>query len=265
MSVIIKSVEEIRKMREVGRLAAQVLEMIEPYVKVGVTTKALDDQCHTFITETQNAIPAPLNYYGFPKSICTSINHIICHGIPNNRDVLQNGDIINIDITVIKDSYHGDTSKMFLVGDVSQEDKALCYAAQASLYQALMKVRPGARFGDLGTAIQKFIKNLPKRYSIVKDYCGHGIGAVFHEDPQIVHYKNNNCTLIKPGMCFTIEPMINAGKCETMLDNEDGWTVYTVDGKKSAQWEHTILVTDTGCEILTLRKEEILSRILNNT
>ncbi|MCC4799317.1 type I methionyl aminopeptidase [Enterovibrio norvegicus] len=264
MSATIKSAEEIEKMREAGRLAAQVLEMIEEHVKVGVTTQELDDICHTFITETQSAIPAPLNYHGFPKSICTSINHIVCHGIPNQSDVLKDGDIINIDITVIKDGYHGDTSKMFLVGDVSAEDKALCHVAQESLYQALKKVKPGARIGDLGTEIQKFIKNRPKRYSIVKDYCGHGIGAQFHEEPQVVHYKNSDRTLIQKGMCFTIEPMINAGKFGTVLDEDDGWTVYTVDGKKSAQWEHTILVTDNGCEILTLRSDESLPRILNN-
>ncbi|WP_407331195.1 type I methionyl aminopeptidase [Enterovibrio sp. 27052020O] len=264
MSATIKTAEEIVKMREAGRLAADVLEMIEPHVKAGVTTEELDNICHKYITETQNAIPAPLNYHGFPKSICTSINHVVCHGIPTTADVLKDGDIINIDITVIKDGYHGDTSKMFLVGDVSAEDKALCHVAQESLYQALKKVKPGARIGDIGTEIQKFIKNRPKRYSIVKDYCGHGIGAEFHEEPQVVHYKNNDRTVIKAGMCFTIEPMINAGKFNTELDDNDGWTVYTADKKKSAQWEHTILVTDNGCEILTLRSDEKLPRILNN-
>ncbi|MBV7300068.1 type I methionyl aminopeptidase [Enterovibrio paralichthyis] len=264
MSAIIKSAEEIVKMREAGRLAAEVLEMIEPHVKAGVSTEELDAICHKYITETQQAIPAPLNYHGFPKSICTSINHVVCHGIPSTEEVLKDGDIVNIDVTVIKDGYHGDTSKMFLVGEVSAEDKALCHVAQESLYQALKKVKPGARVGDIGTEIQKFIKNRPRRYSIVKDYCGHGIGAEFHEEPQVVHYKNSDRTVMKAGMCFTIEPMINAGKFSTVLDDEDGWTVYTEDGKKSAQWEHTILVTDNGCEILTLRSDEKLPRILVN-
>ncbi len=264
MSVIIKTAEQIEKMRLAGRLAAEVLEMIEPYVKAGISTQELDDLCHKHITEVQKAIPAPLNYHGFPKSICTSINHVICHGIPNKKDVLKDGDIINIDITVIKDGFHGDTSKMFLVGDVSLEDKRLCRVAQESLYYALKKIKPGLKVGEIGTAIQKFIKGSNTRYSIVKDYCGHGIGEGFHEAPQIVHYKNSDPTLLQAGMCFTIEPMINAGKFGTLLDEEDEWTVYTVDGKKSAQWEHTILVTETGCEILTLRAEESLPRILHN-
>lgn len=264
MSVIIKTADEIEKMRVAGRLAAEVLEMIEPHVKVGVTTRELDDICHKYITETQGAVPAPLNYHGFPKSICTSINHVVCHGIPSDEDILKDGDILNIDITVIKDGYHGDTSKMFFIGDVSLEDKRLCRVAQESLYHAMKKVKPGATVGDLGTSIQKFIKGGNSRFSIVKDYCGHGIGADFHEEPQVVHYKNNDRTVLKPGMCFTIEPMINAGKFGTTLDEEDGWTVYTVDGKKSAQWEHTLLVTETGCEVLTLRSEESLSRHLKN-
>lgn len=264
MSVIIKSAEEIEKMREAGRLAADVLEMIEPYVKIGVTTLALDEICHKYITETQKAIPAPLNYHGFPKSICTSINHVICHGIPSNKDTLKEGDILNIDITVIKDGYHGDTSKMFYIGEVSLEDKRLCRVAQESLYHALKKVKHGALIGEIGCAIQKSIKSSNSRFSIVKDYCGHGVGAKFHEDPQIVHYKNSDPTVMKAGMCFTIEPMINAGKFGSILDDKDNWTVYTVDGKKSAQWEHTLLVTQTGCEILTLRSEETLPRILHN-
>lgn len=264
MSITIKSVEEIEKMREAGRLAADVLDMIAPHIKAGVSTLILDDICHKYITQTQNAVPAPLNYHGFPKSICTSINHVICHGIPKETDVLQDGDILNVDITVIKDGYHGDTSKMFLIGDVSIEDKALCNIAQESLYHAIKKVKPGGRIGDLGTAIQKFIKKSPGRFSIVKDYCGHGIGTLFHENPQVMHYKNDDKTIMKPGMCFTIEPMINAGKFNTILDENDNWTVYTCDGKKSAQWEHTLLVTDTGCEILTLRDEESIPRIFKN-
>ncbi len=279
MSVKIKNAEEIEKMRVAGRLAAEVLEMIEPYVKPGVTTEELDQICHKHITEVQGAIPAPLNYHGFPKSICTSINHIVCHGIPATQDtafgqiarpaVLKDGDIMNIDITVIKDGYHGDTSKMFLVGDVSPADKRLCMVAQESLYLSLKKVKPGVQLGEIGTTIEKYIKtnnkNNPRaKFSIVRDYCGHGIGAGFHEDPQVVHYKNNDRTVLREGMTFTIEPMINAGKFGCRLDDEDDWTVYTADGKNSAQWEHTILVTANGCEILTLREEETLPRFLVN-
>jgi len=275
MSIKIKTADEIEKMRVAGRLAADVLEMIEPHVKAGVTTEELDRICHDYITKEQGAIPAPLNYHGFPKSICTSINHVVCHGIPAELDesvngkynkpaVLKDGDIINLDITVIKDGYHGDTSKMFEVGEVSLEDKRLCRVAQESLYLAMKKVRPGTKLGEIGTAIQKFIKNGNSRFSIVKDFCGHGIGNEFHEEPQVVHYKNNDRTVLKAGMCFTIEPMINAGKFGCDVDDNDGWTVYTVDGKKSAQWEHTLLVTENGCEVLTLRKEETLPRIMNN-
>ncbi|MGF1878337.1 type I methionyl aminopeptidase [Photobacterium frigidiphilum] len=273
MSIKIKTADEIEKMRVAGRLAADVLEMIEPHVKAGVTTEEIDRICHDFITKEQNAIPAPLNYHGFPKSVCTSINHVVCHGIPAEKDedvngsynkpaVLKDGDILNIDITVIKDGYHGDTSKMFEIGEVSPEDKRLCRVAQESLYLAIKKVKPGTKLGEIGTSIQKFIKTGNSRFSIVKDYCGHGIGNEFHEEPQVVHYKNNDRTVLKAGMCFTIEPMINAGKFGCVSDDNDGWTVYTVDGKKSAQWEHTLLVTETGCEVLTLRKDETLPRII---
>lgn len=262
MAIQIKSQDEIAKMRVAGQLASDVLEMIAPHVKAGVTTNQLDTLCADYTEKVQQAISAPLNYHNFPKSICTSVNHVVCHGIPDDTP-LKDGDIINIDITVIKDGYHGDTSKMFLIGDVSAEDNRLCRLAQESLYVGLKKVKPGAAFGEIGSAIQKFIKS-KGRYSIVKDYCGHGIGVGFHEEPQIVHYKNNDKTKMVEGMCFTIEPMINLGKANTVLDQEDNWTVYTQDGKKSAQWEHTLLVTRTGCEILTLRKEETISRILNN-
>lgn len=262
MSIQIKSEDEIAKMRVAGQLACDVLEMIAPHVKAGITTNELDALCAEYTDKVQEAISAPLNYHHFPKSICTSVNHVVCHGIPDDTP-LKDGDIINIDITVIKDGYHGDTSKMFLIGDVSAEDNRLCRLAQESLYVGLKKVKPGATFGEIGTAIQKFIKS-KGRYSIVKDYCGHGIGAEFHEEPQIVHYKNNDKTKMVEGMCFTIEPMINLGKATTILDKEDNWTVYTSDGKKSAQWEHTLVVTRTGCEILTLRQEETLSRILHN-
>lgn len=276
MSIKIKTADEIEKMRVAGKLAADVLEMIEPYVKAGVTTEELDQICHKYITEVQGAIPAPLNYNGFPKSICTSINHVVCHGIPSETDeldangkiykpaILKDGDIVNIDITVIKDGYHGDTSKMFLVGDVSPADRRLCLVAQEALYIGMKKVKPGAQLGEIGTAIQKYIKGTTPKFSIVRDYCGHGIGSEFHEEPQVVHYKNPDRTVLKAGMVFTIEPMINAGKFGCRLDNEDNWTVYTGDGKNTAQWEHTLLVTETGCEVLTLRAEETIPRIMNN-
>lgn len=279
MSIKIKTAEEIDKMRVAGKLAAELLEMIEPHVKVGVTTEELDQICHKYITEVQDAIPAPLDYHGYPKSICTSINHIVCHGIPATEDsyygqllrpaVLKDGDIMNIDVTVIKDGYHGDTSKMFLVGDVSPADKRLCMVAQESLYLAMKLVKPGLRLGEIGTAIEKYIKtnnkNNPRmKFSIVKDYCGHGIGAGFHEEPQVVHYKNSDRTVLQEGMIFTIEPMINAGKFGCRTDAEDNWTVYTADSKNSAQWEHTILVTADGCEVLTLRNEETIPRVMHN-
>jgi len=262
MTITIKSSEEIEKMRIAGKLAADVLEMIAPHVVVGVTTNELDALCAKYTEEVQSAISAPLNYHGFPKSICTSINHVVCHGIPDNTS-LKEGDIVNLDITVIKDGYHGDTSKMFLIGAVSPEDARLCRLTQEALYAGIKKVKPGAKFGEIGTAIQKFIKK-SGRFSIVKEYCGHGIGKEFHEEPQVVHYKNNDSDKIQAGMCFTIEPMINLGKAGTITDKDDGWTVYTVDKKKTAQWEHTLLVTPTGCEILTLRKEETLTRLQNN-
>ena len=262
MAIQIKSQEEIAKMRIAGQLACDVLEMIVPHVKAGITTDELNTLCADYTEKVQQAISAPLNYHNFPKSICTSVNHVVCHGIPDDTE-LKDGDIINIDITVIKDGYHGDTSKMFLIGDVSAEDKRLCRLAQEALYVGLKKVKPGADFGEIGTAIQKFIKS-KGRYAIVKDYCGHGIGKEFHEEPQIVHYKNRTGEKMVEGMCFTIEPMINLGKATTLLDKDDNWTVYTSDGKNSAQWEHTLVVTKTGCEILTLRQEETISRILQN-
>jgi len=262
MGINIKSQEEIEKMRIAGQLAADVLEMIEPHVKAGITTDELNTICAEYTETVQGAISAPLNYHGFPKSICTSVNNVICHGIPNDT-VLKDGDILNIDITVIKNGFHGDTSKMFYIGDVTPEENRLCRITQEALYIGIKKVKPGVAFGEIGTAIQKFIKK-SGRYSIVKEYCGHGIGEVFHEEPQIVHYKNNDKDKMQEGMCFTIEPMINLGRANTVLDKEDNWTVYTIDGKKSAQFEHTLVVTKTGCEILTLRKEETITRILHN-
>ncbi|GLX80962.1 type I methionyl aminopeptidase [Thalassotalea eurytherma] len=262
MTIKIKTSDEIEKMRIAGKLAADVLEMIEPHVKAGVTTDELNTRCAEYTEKVQEAISAPLNYHGFPKSICTSVNHIVCHGIPNDQP-LKDGDILNIDITVIKDGYHGDTSKMFLIGDVTPEDRRLCRITQEALYMGLKKVKPGVAFGEIGAAIQKFIKK-SGRFGIVKEYCGHGIGAEFHEEPQIVHYKNNDKTKMVEGMCFTVEPMINAGKSGTILDKEDNWTVYTVDGKKSAQWEHTIVVNKTGCEILTHRSDDTIAKVLVN-
>lgn len=268
MSITIKTPEQIEKMRVAGRLAAEVLEMIEPHVKAGISTGELDQICHDYIVNVQQAVPAPLDYHGFPKSICTSINEVVCHGIPDNGRTLKDGDIINIDITVIKDGFHGDTSKMFLIGDVSPANKRLVNVTQESLYEALKRVKPGARFDELGTCIDKFIKGKKQgtiRYTIVQEFCGHGIGELFHEEPQVVHYKNRDPRKMQAGMCFTIEPMINAGKRNTEIDQEDGWTVYTKDRKNSAQWEHTILVTKTGCEILTLRSDETIERHLHNS
>lgn len=254
MTVVIKTPAEIEKMRLAGRLAAEVLEMIEPFVVPGVTTGELDDICHDFMVNKQQVIPAPLNYRGFPKSICTSINQVVCHGIPSHKKQLKSGDIINIDITVIKDGYHGDTSKMFLVGKVPDHARRLCRVTQECLYKAIEIVRPGIHLGDIGHIIQVHAEK--NHYSIVRDYCGHGIGEVFHEDPQVLHFgKPGTGLMIEEGMTFTIEPMINAGKHHTKL-KPDQWTVETADGRLSAQWEHTLAVTSNGCEVLTARKDE---------
>lgn len=262
--VSIKSADDIEKMRVAGKLASEVLEMITPFVVAGVSTEKLDQICHDYIVNEQDAIPACLNYHGFPKSVCTSINDVICHGIPNATDILKNGDILNIDVTVIKDGFHGDTSKMFMVGEVNPKDRRLIQVTQESMYEAIKVVRPGIKLGEIGTAIEKYIKSKKSastRYTIVKDFIGHGIGEVFHEAPEVLHYKNNHSLILKPGMCFTIEPMINAGKPGIRFNDGDSWTAYTVDGKKSAQWEHTILVTEKGCEVLTLRADEKFKRI----
>lgn len=253
MPITIKKAPEIEKMRRAGRLAAEVLERIGEYVKPGVTTNELNDICHKHITEVQNAIPAPLNYRGFPKSICTSVNHVVCHGIPNDKK-LKNGDIINIDVTVIHDGYHGDTSKMFYVGEPSIRAKRLTEITQESLYKAIRMVKPGLHLGDIGHVISQHAK--ANHFSVVEEYCGHGIGKEFHEDPQVLHYgKPGTREKLQAGMTFTIEPMLNAGKRHTKL-MPDGWTVITKDRSLSAQWEHTILVTDDGFEVLTLRDEE---------
>lgn len=253
MTVTIKTPDELEKMRIAGRLAADVLEMIEPYVLPGVTTEDLNQRCHDYIVDKQHAIPAPLNYHGFPKSICTSVNHVVCHGIPSDKK-LKNGDIINIDVTVIKDGYHGDTSKMFFVGKSPEFAQRLVRVTQECLYIGIDMVKPGVQLGDIGAAIQAHAEK--HRYSIVREYCGHGIGAVFHEDPQVLHYgKPGTGITLEQGMCFTIEPMVNLGKRDVKLLGDD-WTVITKDRKLSAQWEHTLGVTADGCEVFTKRKEE---------
>lgn len=253
MPVTIKTPAEIEKMRVAGRLAAEVLHMIRPYVVPGVTTEELDRICHDYIVHELKAIPAPLNYRGFPKSICTSVNHQVCHGIPGERR-LKDGDIINIDITVIKDGYHGDTSMMFLVGEPSVIAKRVVRVAHECLLIGIEQVKPGARLGDIGYAIQRHAE--ANNCSVVREYCGHGIGRQFHEEPQVLHYGTPGTGLVlEPGMTFTIEPMINAGRRHVKLLG-DGWTVVTKDHSLSAQWEHTVLVTDTGCEVLTLRPGE---------
>ena len=255
MSVSIKNEEEFARMRVAGRMAAEVLEMIRPQVVPGITTGELDRICHDYIVNTLDAIPAPLNYNGFPKSICTSVNDVVCHGIPSDNKKLRSGDIVNIDVTVIKDGFHGDTSIMVGVGDVPAHAERLVAITQECLYKALAVVRPGTRLGDIGHVIQEYAE--ANYYSVVREYCGHGIGRVFHEDPQILHYGRPGTGMeLKSGMTFTIEPMINAGKRHTKLNAHDGWTVTTRDGRLSAQWEHTIGVTDDGCEVFTLRSDE---------
>jgi methionyl aminopeptidase len=252
--IIIKTPDDIAKMRVAGRLAAQVLEMIGPYVRVGVSTDELNTLCHDYIVEELKCIPAPLNYLGFPKSICTSVNHVVCHGIPGPR-TLKDGDIINIDITVIKDEFHGDTSKMFFVGKPSVRAQHLVKIAHECLWVGINMVKPGVLLGDLGYAIQQHAES--NRCSVVREYCGHGIGKDFHEDAlQILHYGTPGTGIqLEPGMTFTIEPMINAGKRHIKL-MPDEWTVITKDHSLSAQWEHTLAVTETGFEVLTLRNEE---------
>lgn len=251
--ITIKNSEDIEKMRVAGRLAAEVLEMITPYVKEGVTTEELDKICHDYIVDVQKAIPAPLNYHGYPKSICTSINHQVCHGIPGPRK-LKDGDIVNIDVTVLKDGYHGDTSKMFMIGRSSILAERLVKVTKECLLLGIEQVKPGAHLGDIGAVIQEHAEK--NRFTVVREYCGHGIGKIFHEPPNVLHYgKRGVGEVLKAGMIFTIEPMINAGKRDVKL-LPDNWTVVTKDHSLSAQWEHTILVTDTGYEILTLRAEE---------
>jgi methionyl aminopeptidase len=248
MSVHIKTAEEIAKMRVAGRLAAEVLAMIRDHVRPGVTTGELDRICHDYIVDVQQAIPAPLNYHGFPRSICTSVNHQVCHGIPGPK-VLRDGDIVNIDVTVIKDGYHGDTSKMYFVGEPSIIARRVTQISHECMCIGIELVRPGVRLGDIGHAIQQHAEG--QGMSVVREYCGHGIGLNFHEEPQVLHYGAPGTGLaLEPGMIFTIEPMVNAGRRQVKL-LPDGWTVVTKDRSLSAQWEHTVLVTDDGHEVLT--------------
>ena len=255
MAVTIKTPEEIQKMRVAGHLAAEVLEVVAPHVQAGVTTEELDRVCHDHIVRVQGAVPAPLNYHGFPKSICTSVNQQVCHGIPGDR-VLRGGDIVNIDVTVIKDGYYGDTSQMFLIGEVSVQSRRVSQVSRECLLLGLAEVRAGASLRTIGRVIQRHAE--ANGCSVVREYCGHGIGREFHEDPQVLHYDDPKTSLVlQPGMTFTIEPMLNAGKRQVKV-LPDGWTVVTKDHSLSAQWEHTVLVTPEGCEVLTLRSDESL-------
>ena len=254
MGVHLKTSEDIEKMRVAGKLAAEVLDFIEPHVKPGVTTAELDALCHEYMTGVQGTIPAPLGYCPpvyrpYPKSICTSVNHQVCHGIPGDR-VLKSGDAVNLDITVIKDGYHGDTSRMFFAGKPSIAAKRLADITLECMWLGILQVRPGAHLGDIGFAIQRHAAK--NGFSVVREFCGHGIGKKFHEEPQVLHYgQAGTLAELKPGMIFTIEPMINAGRRD-IKEMPDGWTIVTKDGSLSAQWEHTVLVTETGYEVLTV-------------
>ncbi len=250
MPITFKTPDDIERMRVAGRLAAEVLQIIAPHVKPGVSTAELDRICHEHIVQTQQAIPANVGYKGFPATICASVNNVICHGIPNEAKVLKDGDIVNIDVTVIKDGWHGDTSRMYYAGAPSVMAKRLVEVTREAMFRGIRTVKPGATLGDIGRAIQEYAEG--ERFSVVREYCGHGIGKVYHEDPQVLHYYNrvNDSIVLKPGMVFTIEPMINAGTRHTRL-MPDGWTVVTKDRKLSAQWEHTVAVTEDGVEILT--------------
>ncbi|MFQ1015153.1 type I methionyl aminopeptidase [Avibacterium paragallinarum] len=254
MAIPIRTEQEIEKLREACKLASDVLVMIEPYVKAGVTTGELDRICHEYMVEQQKVIPACLGYHGFPKATCISINEVVCHGIPSEGKQLKNGDIVNIDVTVIKDGYYGDNSKMFIVGEPSIRSKKLIDVTQEALYIGLRTVKPGIRLREIGKAIQTYTE--AQGFSVVREYCGHGIGTEFHNDPQVLHYAGDDGgVILKEGMVFTIEPMINAGKREVRLMG-DGWTVKTKDRSHSAQFEHQIVVTADGCEVMTIREEE---------
>jgi len=252
-NVTLKTPAEQEAMRRAGRLAAEVLDMIGQHVVPGVSTDELDRICHDYIVNVQQAIPAPLGYRGYPKSICTSVNHVVCHGIPGDRRLKQ-GDVVNVDITVIKDGFHGDSSRMFPVGKIPPHVQRLVDVTYEAMWHGIRTVRPGTRLGDIGATIQRFVEG--NHYSIVREYCGHGIGRGFHEDPQVLHYGTPGTGLeLAAGMTFTIEPMVNAGRREVRL-LPDGWTVVTRDHSLSAQWEHTVLVTGTGFEVLTLGAHE---------
>ncbi|WP_343192758.1 type I methionyl aminopeptidase [Buchnera aphidicola (Taiwanaphis decaspermi)] len=253
MNVLLKNKSEIKKIKIASKIASEVLEMIKSYVIPNITTLELNDICHDFIIK-KKAIPGCLGYQGFPKSVCISVNDIVCHGIPNKNKKLKNGDIVNIDVTVVKNKYYSDTSKMFFVGKPSILSKRLCYVAKKSLYLAIKVIKPEIKLYKIGETIQKYVEK--KGFSVVRDYCGHGIGRYFHEEPQILHYKSNkNNLIIKKNMVFTIEPMINAGS-KSVKCMKDGWTVKTKDRSLSAQYEHTVLITKNGCEILTKREKE---------
>lgn len=250
----VKSDEEVQGMRCAGRMAAETLEMISEHVRPGISTGELDRICHDYICNTLEAEPAPLNYRGYPKSICTSVNSVVCHGIPSDEQVLRNGDIVNVDVTVRKDGWHGDSSITFTLGNCASHNQRLVEVTREALYAAIGKVRPGARLGDIGYCIQRIAER--NRYSVVREYCGHGIGRVFHDEPQVRHYgRPGTGDALEEGMTFTIEPMLNAGKPAVRLLG-DGWTVRTQDRRNSAQWEHTLMVTADGCEVLTARSDE---------
>ena len=260
MSITIKTAADVEGMRVAGKLAAQVLEMITPFVLPGTTTAELDERCHTYIVNQQKAVPANVGYGGapgripFPATICASVNNVICHGVPSPAKVLKDGDIVNIDVTVIKDGWHGDTSRMFIVGEGSVLAKRLVETTREAMYRGIRAVKPGATLGDVGHAIQSYAES--QRFSVVREYCGHGIGRVYHEDPQVLHYGQPGTGMrLQPGMTFTVEPMINAGARHTRL-LPDGWTVVTRDRSLSAQWAHTIAVTETGYEVLTPRSDD---------
>ena len=249
LNVTIKTPAEQDAMRAAGRCAAELLDMIGSHIVPGVSTDDINAVCHDFQFVTQGTVPAPLNYKGFPKSVCTSVNHVVCHGIPSDKR-LKNGDIINVDVTPIKDGWHGDSSRMFFVGQPSVQARRVVEVAFEAMWRGIDLVRPGVRLGDIGHAIQTFVEG--EGFSVVREYCGHGIGRVFHEDPQVLHYGEPGTGMVLvEGMTFTIEPMVNAGKRQVRL-MPDGWTVVTKDHSLSAQWEHTVLVTAAGCEILTL-------------
>lgn len=257
MKTLANNPQAVEKMRIAGKLASDVLVMLDEYVKEGISTGALDKIAHDYIVNVQKAIPANVGYHGYPKTLCTSINHVVCHGIPDDERILKDGDIINIDITVIKDGYYGDTSRMWIIGEGSIMAQRICKVAQDALYAGMKAVRNGAYMGDIGEAIQKVAE--AERFSVVREYCGHGISDVYHDEPQVLHYgKKNTGIQLKTGMTFTIEPMINQGVWQTKV-MPDKWTVITKDRKLSAQWEHTLMVTENGCEVFTTRPDEDLS------